>query len=117
MKPEPVLGGSPPISSWRKLDQAQTMNRQVSVSDTFTLSGDNLDRLRQALDVVAHQANRARKAGYGARVDDVLTDIEELARDLPVRLGNALDDDMAEAEELGDADRNRRAWYPFHRAA
>jgi hypothetical protein len=93
------------------------MSSQSFVSDTFALSGDHLDRLRQALDLVAHQARLAQSAGFGRNVDDALTDIEELARDQLARIGNAMADDVAEVENQGDAGRAHRAWHPLHRAA
>ena len=55
------------------------MSTQPLVSDMFTLSGEHLDRLRQALKVVAHQARLAQAADYGRNVVDALVETEELA--------------------------------------
>jgi len=93
------------------------MDTDMIVSDTFTLSGEQLDRLRQALKVVAHQARLAQTAGYGRNVVDVLTETEAVAQDQLGRLNDAWDDGKAEAEELGTADQVRRAAYPLFRAA
>ena len=93
------------------------MSSQTIVSDTFTLSGEHLDRLRQALKVVAHQARLAQNAGYGRNVEDALEETEELARSQAARLDNALDADEAEAEYSGEAERARRASYAIYRAA
>ena len=93
------------------------MSSQTIVSDTFTLSGEHLDRLRQALKVVAHQARLAQNAGYGPNVEDALAETEELARSHAARLDNALDADEAEAEYSGEAERARRASYAIYRAA
>ena len=50
-------------------------------------------------------------------VVDALVETEELAFAQLARLDGALDDDKAEAEELGVAERQRRASYPLYRAA
>ncbi len=83
----------------------------------FTLSGEHIDRLRQALKVVVHQARLAQAADYGRNVVDALVETEELAFAQLARLDGALDDDKAEAEEFGVAERQRRASYPLYRAA
>ncbi len=81
------------------------------------MSGEHIDRLRQALRVVAHQARLAQNADYGRNVVDALIEAEELAGAQLARLDGALDDDRAEAEDLGAAARQRRASYPLYRAA
>ena len=53
------------------------MSSQALVSDTFTLPGERLDRLRHALKVAGHQARVAQEGGYGRHVEDALADIEE----------------------------------------
>ena len=93
------------------------MSTEPVVSDMFTLSGEHVDRLRQALKVVAHQARLAQTADYGRNLVDALVETEELALAQLARLDDALDDDKAEAEELGIAERHRRASYPLYRAA
>ena len=93
------------------------MSTEPVVSDMFTLSGEHVDRLRQALKVVAHQARLAQTADYGRNVVDALVEAEELAFAQLARLDDALDDDKAEAEEFGVAERQRRASYPLYRAA
>jgi hypothetical protein len=93
------------------------MKTEPIVSDTFTLSGENIDRLRQALKVVAHQARLAQAADYGRNVVDALVETEELARDQLARIDGALEDDQAEAEDQGVAERQRQASFPLYRAA
>ena len=93
------------------------MSTQTPVPNTFTLSGEHIDRLRQALKVVVHQARLAQGADYGRNLIDALAETEELAADQLARLDSALDDDRTEAEELGLADRQRQASYPLYRAA
>jgi hypothetical protein len=93
------------------------MSTISSASDTFSLSGDHIDRLRQALKVVIHQSRVAQAADYGRNVVDMLTEAEELAGSALARLDAAVDDDRAEAEDLGITERQRRASYPLYRAA
>ena len=82
-----------------------------------TLSGEHIDRVRQALKVLVHQARLAQAADYGPNSIDALVETEELAATQLARLDAALDDDRAEAEDLGIVDRQRRASYPLYRAA
>jgi hypothetical protein len=93
------------------------MNSQAIVSDTFTLSGEHLDRLRQALKVTRHQARAVQTSGYGRHVEDALIEIEEAITDHLARIENAIDDDKAEAEESGEAERARRAYFARYEAA
>jgi hypothetical protein len=92
------------------------MNSQALVFDTFSLSGEHLDRLRQALKVARHQARVAQTGGYGRHLEDTLTEIEDAITDHLARIENAIDDDQAEAEESGEAERERRAYYPRYEA-
>jgi hypothetical protein len=92
------------------------MDTQRLVSNTFSLSGEHLDRLRQALKVAGHQTRIAQTSGYGRHVEDTLTEIEEAIGDHLARIENALDDDKAEAEESGEAERARRAYYSRYEA-
>ncbi len=50
-------------------------------------------------------------------VEDALVEIEEVIGDSLAKIDNALDDDKAEAEETGQAERQRRSWFPRYRAA
>ena len=93
------------------------MSSQALVSDTFSLSGERLERLRQALKMAGHKARVAQISGYGRHVEDALTEIEEVISDHLARIDNALDDDKAEAEESGEAERVRRAYFPRYQAA
>ncbi|HET7880310.1 MAG TPA: hypothetical protein VFL55_05450 [Acetobacteraceae bacterium] len=93
------------------------MNAKEAVPDQFAFSGERLDRLRQALKLVEHQARLAQGDGYGRNVQDATVDIEGAVTDLLALLGDAVEDDKAEAEERGEAERARRAWFPHYRAA
>jgi hypothetical protein len=92
------------------------MNSQALVFDTFSLSGEHLDRLRQALKVARHQARVAQTGGYGRHVEDALTEIEEAITDHLARIENAVDDDKADAEETGESEHERRAYYSRYEA-
>lgn len=56
----------------------------------------------------------AQHGGYGRHVEDALAEIEEAMSDHLARIENALEDDKAEAEELGTAERARRAYFPHY---
>jgi hypothetical protein len=92
------------------------MSTQPVVSNTFYLSGERVERLRQALEVAGHQARVAQTSGYGRHVEDALAEIEEAIGSHLARIESALDDDKAEAEESGDAERTRRAHFSFYEA-
>jgi hypothetical protein len=93
------------------------MDTQPIVFDMFSLSGDRLDRLRQALGVAVHQVRVAQDSGYGHHVEDALTEIEEAIGSHLARMEIAVEDDKADAEESGEAERERRSWFPRYRAA
>ena len=83
-----------------------------SVPDTFTLSGDDEQRLTQLLELARHQA-RAAQTAAAPRMQDALTDIEDTLADHLAALANALEDDKADAEALGDPG---RSWRPLRAA-
>ena len=75
-----------------------------------------LNRLRQALKVAGHQARIAQNCSYGRHVADALAEIGETIIDHLARIENALDDDKAEAEESGEAERSRRTYFSRYEA-
>ena len=87
------------------------------VPNTFSLSAEYLERVRQALKVARHQARVAQTGGYGRNVEDALSQIEEAIGGHVARIEDALDDDKAEAEASGDAERERRTYFPRYQAA
>jgi hypothetical protein len=93
------------------------MNAKDAVPDQFAFSGDRLDRVRQALSLAEHQARLAQGDGYGRNVQAVAVDIEDAVTDLLALLADAVEDDKAEAEEIGEAERAWRAWFPHYQAA
>jgi len=92
------------------------MGIHQSVPDTFRLSGDNVSRITQLLRLAQRHA-RLDQAIVGPRVQDALTDLEDALTDHIGALDNAVQDDLADAEESGAADRQRRASYPRYQAA
>jgi hypothetical protein len=93
------------------------MDQQALASDAFFLSGDVLERLRQAFRVALHQARVAQDGGYGRHVEDALVEVEETIGDVPAKIDGAVDDDRAEAEETGESERERQSWFSRYRAA
>jgi hypothetical protein len=53
----------------------------------------------------------------GPHLQDALTDLEDALSDQIAALGDVIQDDLADAEESGASDRERRAWYPRYQAA
>ena len=92
------------------------MGTHQTVPDTFTLSGDNMSRVTQLLRLAQRHA-RLDQATAGPRLQDALTDLEDTLSDQIAALDNAAQDDLADAEELGAAERERRASYSRYQAA
>jgi hypothetical protein len=92
------------------------MHSQTTVPDTFTLSGDSVRRVRQALEVARHQI-RVAWADADWRLEDVLIDGEEAIADQLARIDAAVAEAEADAEESGEAERQRRAYYSRYQAA
>ncbi len=92
------------------------MGIHQSVPDTFTLSGDNVSRITQLLRLAQRQA-RLDQVMVGPHLQDALTDLEDALSDQIAALDNAIQDDLADAEESGAADHQRRAWYSRYQAA
>ena len=82
---------------------------------SFTLSGDAESRVSQLLDLARHHA-RVAQATAAPRMQDALSEIEDAISDQLAALDNAAEDDKADAEASGEADRERRAWHPLRAA-
>jgi hypothetical protein len=91
------------------------MGTNQTVPDTFALSGDNISRIVQLLRLAQCHA-RLDQATIGPRLQDALTDLEDALSDQIAALDNAAQDDLADAEESGAAERERRAWRPLRAA-
>jgi hypothetical protein len=91
------------------------MSTHQTVPDTFTLSGDNISRITQLLRLAQRHA-RLDLVMIGPHLQNALTDLEDTLSDQIAALDNAAQDDLADAEELGAAERERRAWRPMRAA-
>ena len=87
----------------------------MAQDDTFTLTGDYENRVLQALKVAQYQARLA-QAGAAPRMQDALVGLEDALSDQIAWLENAAEDDKADAEERGDAERERQSWRPLRAA-
>jgi hypothetical protein len=77
--------------------------------DTFTLSGDYEHRVLEVLKVVKHQVRLA-QGGAAPRMQDALVGLEDALSDQIAWL--AAEEDKADAEESGEAEPERRTYYP-----
>ena len=91
------------------------MGTHQTVPDTFTLSGDNVNRITQLLRLAQRHA-RLDQVMVGPRLQNALTDLEDTLSDQIAALDNAAQDDLADAEASGAAERERRAWHPLRAA-
>ena len=87
----------------------------MAQEDTFTLTGDYENRVLEALKVAQHQARLA-QAAAAPRMQDALVGLEDALSDQIAWLENAAEDDKADAEERGDAERERQSWRPLRAA-
>ena len=88
------------------------MDYHTQVPDTFRLSGDYETRLRQVLEI-ARPLARLAQGPADRHMQDALTELEDALSDHLAALETAADDDKADAEESGEAERERRAWRPL----
>jgi hypothetical protein len=86
-----------------------------SVPDTFTLTGDAESRVAQLLRIAQQQARVAQTAA-SPRLQDALIGLEDAIADQLTALNNAAEDDKADAEVSGAAERRRRSWRPLRAA-
>ena len=83
--------------------------------DTFTLSGDYENRVLELLRVAQHQVRLA-QAEAAPRMQDALVGLEDALSDQIAWIENAAEDDKADAEESGAAERERQSWRPLRAA-
>ena len=91
------------------------MDYHSQVPDTFTFSGDCERRLVQVLEIARHLA-RAAQGPADRHMEDALAELEDALSDHLAAIETAADDDRADAEESGEAERERRAYYPLRAA-
>lgn len=90
----------------------------MGMEDRIALTGDWDDRVVQLLRMARHYARVAQTSARPHRrhKEDVLFELDGVLTDQIAALGNADEDDKADAEESGDAERARRAYYPLRAA-
>lgn len=79
---------------------------------TVTLSGDHATRVAQLLRIAQQEARLAQRDA-SARSYDALTELDDALSDQLASLAVAAEDDAADAESTGAAERERRAWRPL----
>jgi hypothetical protein len=90
------------------------MSQQVA--NTVTLSGDHLNRISQLLGLARRYA-RAAGDGYNINVQDALAELDDELGERIAALHRAEQDDRAMAEETGEAEQVRQAYFSHYRAA
>ena len=88
------------------------MDYHTRVPDTFTLSGDYEQRLVQVLEI-ARRLARVAQGPANRHMQDALAELEDALSDHLAAIETAADDDRADAEASGEAERERRAYYPL----
>ena len=88
------------------------MDYHTQVPDTFTLSGDYEQRLVQVLEIARHLARVAQGPAY-RHMQDALAELEDALSDHLAAIETAADNDKTDAEDSGEAERERRACYPL----
>jgi hypothetical protein len=91
------------------------MDVEPSDPDTFTLTGAYENRVLEALRVAQHQVRLA-QAQAAPRMLSALVGLEDALSDQIAWLENAAEDDKADAEESGEAERERQTWRPLRAA-
>ncbi len=91
------------------------MDYHTQVPDTFTLSGDYEQRLVKVLEIARHLA-RVAQGPADRHMEDALAKLEDALSDHLAAIETAADDDKADAEDSGEAERERRAYYPLRAA-
>jgi hypothetical protein len=91
------------------------MDYHTQVADTFTLSGDAEQRLIQVLKIARHLA-RVAQGPADRHMQDALANLEDALSDHLAAIETAADDDRTWAEEAGEAERERRPYYPLRAA-
>jgi hypothetical protein len=87
----------------------------MDMQDDVALAADFEDRVVQLLRMARHYA-RVAQCGARPRMQDALGDLEDALTDHLAALCNAAEDDKADAEDCGEAERERRAWRPLRAA-
>ena len=87
----------------------------MEMEDNVALAGNLDDRVVQLLRMARHYA-RVTQTGAGPRKQDALTELQDALTDQLAALESADEDDKADAEYSGEAERERQAWRPLRAA-
>jgi hypothetical protein len=87
----------------------------MEMDDTVTLHVHCDRRIAQLLRATRHYAWVA-QLGARPRMQDALTQLKDTLSDQLAALENAEDDDKSDAEDSGEAARERQAWQPLRAA-
>jgi hypothetical protein len=87
----------------------------MAQQETITLTGTYESRLAQLLRAARHQARLA-QAGPRPRMEDALAELEDALSEQLGSLEYAANADRADAEESGEAERERQSWLPLRAA-
>jgi hypothetical protein len=87
----------------------------MAQQDTVTLTGTYESHVAQLLRAARHQA-RVAQAGARPRMQDALSELEDMLSDQLGALECATDADVADAEDSGEAERERQSWRPLRAA-
>jgi hypothetical protein len=101
-----------PLYGLRLRANPSRMPSKSSVPNTFTLSDDCDIRVTQLLRITQQYARVAQSAA-APRMQDALADLEDTLTDLIAGLEGARQDDWADAEYSGKAERERQGWQPL----
>jgi hypothetical protein len=98
-----------------RLSDRRRILRSMGMEDNVALAGDYADRVAQVLRMARHYA-RVAQSSARPRMQDALTELEDTLTDQLATIENAKDDDEADAEDAGEAERERQAWRPLRAA-
>jgi hypothetical protein len=87
----------------------------MEMEDNVALVGNLDDRVVQLLQMARHYA-RVTQSGARPRKQDALTELEDTLTDQLAALENADEDDKADSEFSGEAEREKQAWRPLRAA-
>lgn len=85
------------------------------MEDNFSLMGNPDDRVVQLLRMARHYARLAQLDARPHK-QEALTELEDIVTDQIAALDNADEDDKSDADESGEAERERQAWRPLSAA-
>jgi len=91
------------------------MMKRLNEPDIVTLSGDQIDRIQQTLDVARHQIRLGQHETDNDQVEDALIEAEEAVDTARARVADAVEAIREDEEEIGKSEQQRQAWRPVYR--